>query len=113
MTDVELELIDNPDMYKFFEMGIRGGVSVITHRHAKADSESALLYIDANNLYGYGFDQYLPTGNFVWLPDSLCKVIKVTSIADDSPQGLVLEVNVMFHQTCMISIMTFHCVQKK
>ena len=93
MTDVELELINNPDMYKFFEMGIRGGVSVITHRHAKADSESALLYIDANNLYGHGMVQYLPTGNFVWLQDSLCKVIKVTSIADSSPRGLVLEVD--------------------
>ena len=31
-TKVELELLEDPDMYQFFTAGIRGGISTITHR---------------------------------------------------------------------------------
>ena len=31
-TKVELELLEDPDMYQFFTAGIRGGISVITNR---------------------------------------------------------------------------------
>lgn len=58
-TKVELELIKDPDMHQMIESGIRGGVSVISHRHARANNphvdgynaaepESYLWYIDAN-----------------------------------------------------------------
>ena len=53
MRGVKLDLIDNPDMHKFLEMGIRGGVSMITHRHTKSDEHNKLMYWDANNLYGW------------------------------------------------------------
>ena len=33
-TQVQLELIDDIDMYKMVEKGFRGGISVITHKHA-------------------------------------------------------------------------------
>ena len=26
-----------------------------------------IMYLDANNLYGWAMSQYLPTGNFKWL----------------------------------------------
>ena len=63
MTKVELELITDPDMYLFVENEIRGGISMITHRHAKANlphlenydhtkSNLFIIYLDANNLYG-------------------------------------------------------------
>jgi hypothetical protein len=64
MTDVKLELLSDPNMHKLFELGIRGGISTITHRHAEADSEHSLLYIDANNLYGWSMSQSLPNGEF-------------------------------------------------
>ena len=28
-----------------------------------------IMYLDANNLYGYAMSQYLPTGNFRWLTE--------------------------------------------
>ena len=66
MTDVELDLFTEADMYLFVEEGIRGGVSMISHRNTKAnvpkidDYNSSkpneyLVHLDANNLYGLGY----------------------------------------------------------
>ena len=75
MTGVELSLLKDVEMYNFLEMGIRGGISVISQRHARADnryctsvsdSENYLLYIDANNPYGWAMSQKLPISNFEW-----------------------------------------------
>jgi len=33
MTGVKLELLTDPDMYKFFESGMRGGISMISKRY--------------------------------------------------------------------------------
>ena len=63
LSDVKLELLKEEDKYLFIENGIRGGISTITKRFAKANNENIaahdpdseqvhLLYIDANNLYG-------------------------------------------------------------
>ena len=37
-TDVDLELIRDPDISLIIESGIRGGVSTITHRNAKSNN---------------------------------------------------------------------------
>ena len=61
-----------------FENGIRGGYSgVLGDRYVKANnkyledydsskSSNYLLYLDANNLYGWAMSQKLPTGDFKW-----------------------------------------------
>ena len=77
-TGVKLELLQDVNMYNFFESGIRGGVSMISHRHAKAnhhllpDFDPKLLrlfimYLDANNLYGTSMVQKLPVDEFRFL----------------------------------------------
>ena len=39
MTDVKLEKISNNDKYLFIEKGLRGGISYITKRYAKANNK--------------------------------------------------------------------------
>ena len=65
-TGVSLELLskEKSDIYLMVEQGIRGGISVAIKRHAKADENSALMYLDANNLYGWAMSQPLPYGGF-------------------------------------------------
>ena len=77
-TNVSLELITDPDMYLFIEKGLRGGISMVSHRHAAANNQymqnyspeqptSYLLYLDANSLYAWAMSQPMPTGNFQWV----------------------------------------------
>ena len=44
MTNIELELIPDPDVYIFFEKGTRGGVSYISNRHSKANNKYLKYY---------------------------------------------------------------------
>lgn len=81
MSRVRLELLDENqgDMYEMFEAGIRGGISVISHRHAVAnnpymgehfrpeEATSFISYFDANNLYGWAMSQPMPVGGFKWV----------------------------------------------
>jgi len=98
----KLDLLTDPEMHLFFENNIRGGISTISHRHAKANNPSTpnynpekdnsyLLYVDANNLYGWAMSEKLPTGNFNFLTPEEIANFRVQDIADDSKTGYVLE----------------------
>ena len=78
ITQVSLELLHDQDMLLMVEKGIRGGVSMITKRHGVAnnkymkthDKESPskhIIYLDANNLYGWAMSKPLPTHGFRWM----------------------------------------------
>ena len=84
-TAQSLELLDDVDMMLIIERGIRGGISMISKRYAKAnnlymgdqfDNNSVtkyLVYLDANNLYGYAMVQKLPTHGFKWMTEEEMK----------------------------------------
>ena len=74
-TGVELELFTNIDMLLMVGKGIRGRMSQAIHRYAKANNKymknynkniksSYLIYLDANNLYGWAISQKLPENGF-------------------------------------------------
>src|SRR5439155_542959 len=63
-TGQKLELITDQDMYMMIEQGLRGGISMVSRRHAKANNpgmgegnwiadklKTYLLYLDAPNLF--------------------------------------------------------------
>ena len=78
MTDIQLELLSDPNMLLLFEKGIRGGISIISNRYGEANNKymkcfnknkllKFLMYLDANNLYGCAMSEKLPTHGFKWL----------------------------------------------
>jgi hypothetical protein len=106
MTEVELQLLTDPDMYLFIEEGLRGGISMISNRFSKAnnpyvpdydpDYSSYVMYLDANNLYGWAMSQPLPTGEFDWLNEQEISNLDITQITDDSEEGYILEVDLKY-----------------
>ena len=74
-TGVKLEKVSNIDKYLFIEKGLRGGISYIAKRYAKANNKyindydpkktSAFIsYLDMNNFYDWAMSEYLPYGGF-------------------------------------------------
>ena len=79
-TKVNLELLADIDMLMMFEEGIRGGICQAIHRYAEANNKymrkynknipsSYLMYLDANNLYGWAMCKKLPVIDFKWADD--------------------------------------------
>ena len=69
-------------MYLFIEKGLRGGISSIAKRYAKANNKymrgydsnkppTFITYLDKNNLYGQAVSEYLPYNEFEWLKKML------------------------------------------
>eukprot|EP00873_Tetraselmis_striata_P042372 jgi/Tetstr1/462636/TSEL_007620.t1 len=102
---VDIQLITDLDMYSFFEEAIRGGVSQITTRHARANNPFVdgynktkpttwLSYQDANNLYGLSMVQHLPTHGFRWEEDMT--IDDVLSGDWEGGQGCFVEVDMKY-----------------
>ena len=70
LTDIELQLLSEEDgLYYILEKGIRGGITTATKRYAEETEESSILYLDANNVYGWAMSQPLPYGGFKLMND--------------------------------------------
>jgi hypothetical protein len=105
MSGSEIELVSDMDMFQFFEKGMRGGTSYIAHRYSKANNKhmsthdeemenSYLMYLDANNLYGWAMSQPLPNGGFEWVEDT--SKINIDDYLGDEGRGMVLEVDMEY-----------------
>ena len=107
MSDVKLELTTDIDMYQFIEKRMRGGISYIANRYGKANNKymqnwnpneasKCLMYLDANNLYGWAMSQYLPTGNFKWLTEKQINRINWFNVNAERDKGYLLEVDLEY-----------------
>jgi len=103
-TGVKLELLDDIDMVNMIQKGIRGGVSMISKKYAKANNphvpdynsnekKTWITYLDMNNLYGTAMCERLPERGFRWLNERELKELDVMDIPDDSEVGYILEVS--------------------
>ena len=107
MTNIQLELMTDIDMFQFIEKGMRGGISYIANRYGKANNKymkeydekapsKYIMYLDANNLYGWAMSQYLPTGGFKWMTEKQINKINLAQYNEDSNKGLILEVDLEY-----------------
>ena len=107
MTNIKLELMTDIDMFQFIEKGMRGGISYIANRYGKANNKymreydekapsKYIMYLDANNLYGWAMSQYLPTGGFKWMTEKQINKINLAQYNEDSNKGLILEVDLEY-----------------
>ena len=107
MTDIKLELMTDIDMFQFIEKGLRGGISYIANRYGKANNKymkeyddkapsKYIMYLDANNLYGWAMSQYLPTGGFRWMTQKQIDKTNLALYKEDSKKGLILEVDLEY-----------------
>ena len=103
MTKIKLELLQDPVMY-ILQKSIRGGISNISNRYSKLKSKDLkfydqkqeskhIIYLDANNLYGFAMSKYLPKSGFKWMDSKEFDLNKFTS---NSFKGWVLEVNLEY-----------------
>ena len=108
MTKIELEKINDPDKYMFFEQRMRGGVSYINKRYSEASKNKHILYFDMSNLYGYAMSQYLRDANFKWIKNIDKIEQKLMQVKKDSSTGYNLELDLEYPKNCMIFIMIIH-----
>ena len=95
MTDIKLELMVDIDMFQFIEKGMRGGISYIANRYGKGNNKymksydktkplKYIMYLDANNLYGWAMSQYLPTGGFRWMTEKQISKLDLAKVNENS-----------------------------
>ena len=109
MTNIKLELMTDVDMFQFIDKGMRGGVSYIANQYGNANNKymkeyiekapsKYIMYLDANNPYGWAMSQYLPAGNFKRMSDKEISKIDLGKYKADGKKGLILEVDLEYPQ---------------
>ena len=109
-TKVELEFLTDFDMLLMVEKGITGGICQAIYRHAKANNKymknynkeiisSYLMYLDANNLYGWVMSQKLPVNGFRWVEQlSRFNMRFIKNYNENSGIGYFLEVDINYSE---------------
>ena len=106
-TGVKLDDITDVDMFMMFEKMKRGGVSVISHKYAKANNKYLpdydatkdpfyLIQLDCNNLYGKSMSEQLPSGNFKWIENKVDEAFIMSYESENNKKGYVIEVDLEY-----------------
>ena len=106
-TNIELELLTNYDMLLMVEEGIREGICHPIHRHAKANNKymknynnneesSYILYLGANNLYGWAMSKKLPVNGFKWFDNDKINEEFIKNYNESDKKGYILEEDVKY-----------------
>ena len=102
-------------MFLTYEKGIRGGICNKVHSYAEANNKymknydknkesSFLMYVDANNLYGWIMSKKLPVDGFKWVDDlSMFSEDFIKSSDGEGDVGYLLVVDIEYPKTlCML-----------
>ena len=106
----KLELLTDIDMLLIVEKRTRGGICQAIHRYTKANNKymknynknfisSYLMYLDANNLYGWEMSQKLPVNGFKWVEKlSRFNEIFIKNYNENSDIGYFLKVDINYSE---------------
>ena len=95
-------------MFLTYEEGIRGGICNKVHSYAEANNKymknydknkesSCLMYVDANNLYGWAMSKKLPVDGFEWVDDlSMFTDDFIKSYDEEGDAGYLLVVDIEY-----------------
>ena len=84
-----IHLLNDPEMHRMIQPNIRGGKVHATVRYARANNKmlgtlydprkptSYILYVDANNLYGWAMSQPLPDDKIEWRSEQECREAEI------------------------------------
>ena len=108
LTKTKLELIKDPEMTKFIDEGLIGGLSYARHPHLRANNPDIdeydptkpttwILLLDCNNQYGWVMCQSLPTGGFTW-DENIEKYSEeyIQSLDSEGDTGYIFEVDLIY-----------------
>ena len=91
-TDIKLRTLQDKDVILLIENNIRGGISsIMGDRYVLSDESKKILYVDANNLYGWAMSEYLPQDEIKF--DRDVKLEGILNTPDDSDIGYFIEVD--------------------
>ena len=103
MAKADIQLLTDHQHHLLWESSLRGGYTCVSERYARSNQPElpdyredeelvALLYVDKNNLYGYGLQSYLPVEPQTWVPtDQLQRLVdSIHSIDDEADVGYFL-----------------------
>ena len=105
---VKLELLTDENMFLTYEEGIRGGICNKAHSYAEANNKymknhdknkesSFLIYVDANNLYGWAKSKMFPVDGFKWVDDlSMFTEDFIKSYDEEGDVGYLLVVDIEY-----------------
>ena len=94
-TGINLQTLQDKDMILLLENNIRGGInSVMGDRYVISDENKKILYVDANNLYGYSMSEPLPYDEIQF--DKIVKSEDILKTPDDSDIGYFIEVDLKY-----------------
>ena len=118
-TGVKLELLTDENMFLTYEEGIRGGICNKVHSYAEANNKymknynknkesSFLMYVDANNLYGWAMSKKLPVDNSKWIDLSMFTEDFIKSYDEESDIGYLLVVDVEYPEIFIYYMVIYH-----
>ena len=104
---IELFNDEQVDMLNLFEQNKRGGICMISKRYAKSNNKYTknfdpllpikyIMYLDANNLYGWAMSQLLPIGNFRWENSNNFNQDIILNLYDAGERGYYFEVDLEY-----------------
>ena len=110
-TGVKLEVLTDENVFLTFEEGIRVGIRNKVHSYAEANNKymknydknkesSFLIYVDANNMYGWTMTKKLPVDRLKWVDDlSMFTEDFIKNYDEEGNVGYLLVVDIEYPKT--------------